>query len=118
MARAPSIWENLQSTVEYLRNLILPAQKLFLNKQREEKWSIDALRSFVYVGQYLASLVSSNLDVSMMEKKEIDLLKYRLEYLERNNTELVKELNFTKDALQEAQKSILHQDEELWQTER
>ena len=59
------------------------------------------------------SLISSNLDVPTMEKEEIDLLKDRLEYLERNNTELVKKLSFTKEALQEIQESILHQDEEL-----
>ena len=35
MPRAPSIRD--QSTVEYLRNLLLPVEKLFLNEQRGEK---------------------------------------------------------------------------------
>ena len=51
------------------------------------------------MGQYLASLVNSNLDALIMEKEEIDLLKYRLKYLEKNNTELVKKINLTEDAL-------------------
>ena len=70
------------------------------------------------VDECLASLVSFNLNVLTMEKEEINLLKYRLEQLERNNTELVKKLNFTKEALQESQELILHQDEELQQIER
>ena len=64
------------------------------------------------MGQCLASLVSFNLDVPMMEKEEIDLLKYWLEHLERDNIELAKELSFTEEALQEAQESILYRDEE------
>ena len=53
-----------------------------------------------------------------MEKEEIDLLNYWLEHLERDNTELAKELSLTKKALQEAQESILRRDEELRQVER
>ena len=52
--------------------------------------------------QCLASLASSNLDVLTMEMEEIDLLKYRLKYLERDNTELAKELSFIEETLQEA----------------
>ena len=59
------------------------------------------------------SLASSNLDIPMMEKEEIDLLKYRLEHLKKDNVELAKELSFIEEALQEAQESILHRDEEL-----
>ena len=70
------------------------------------------------VDECLASLVSFNLNILTMEKEEINLLKYQLEQLERNNTELVKKLNFTKEALQESQESILRQDEELQQIER
>ena len=51
------------------------------------------------MGRYLASLAISNLDIPMMEKEEINLLKYRSEQLERNNVELVKELNFIEEAL-------------------
>ena len=65
------------------------------------------------MGQYLTSLISSNLNVLTMKKKEIDLLKYRLEHLERDNTELAKELDFIEEAFQEMQESILHRDEEL-----
>ena len=43
------------------------------------------------------------------------MLKYRLEHLERDNTELTKELSFTEEALQEVQKSILYRKEELRQ---
>ena len=71
------------------------------------------LRSLTYVGRYLTSLVSFNLNVSIMEKEEIDLLKYRSEQLERNNIELVKELSFTEETLQEAQESIFHRDKKL-----
>ena len=53
------------------------------------------------MGQYLASLVNSNLDVPVMKKDEMDLLKHRSEQLERNNVELVKKLSFTEEALQE-----------------
>ena len=70
------------------------------------------------MGQCLASLISSNLDVPTMEKEEIDLLKYRLEHLERDNTGLDKKLSHTEEALQEPQESILHRNEELWQVER
>ena len=57
--------------------------------------------------------MSFNLNVSIMEKEEIDLLKYRSEQLERNNIELVKELSFTEETLQEAQESIFHRDKKL-----
>nr|XP_010920206.1 paramyosin-like [Elaeis guineensis] len=53
-----------------------------------------------------------------MEKEEINLLKYRSEQLERNNVELMKKLDFIEEALQEAQESILHRDEELRWVER
>ena len=112
MPHAPSIEEILQSIVKYLRNLIPPVERLFLNEQRGEKRSVDILRSLIHVGQCLVSLTSFNLDVPTMEK-EIDLLKYRLEHLERDNTELTKELSFTEEAFQEVQESILHRDEEL-----
>ena len=76
------------------------------------------MRSFAYVGQCPASLVNSNLDAPTMKKEEINLLKYRLKHLERDNTELAKELNLIKEALQEVQESILHQDKELQQAKR
>ena len=72
----------------------------------------------MHVGQCLASLVSCYFNVSAIEKEEIDLLKYRLEHLERDNTELVKKLSFTKEAFQEVQESILHCDEQLRQAQR
>ena len=50
--------------------------------------------------------------------KEIELLTYRSEQLERNDIELVKKLNFIKEALQEVQESIFHRDEELGRAER
>ena len=109
--RAPSIEESLQSMVEYLRNLLPSVERLFLNEQRGEKVFTDALTFFVRARQ---CLVNSNLDVPTMEKEKIDLLKYRLEHLEKNNTELIKELRFTKETLQEAQESILRQDKKLW----
>ena len=37
MPHAPSTGEILQSTVVYLKNLLLPAEKLFLNEQRGER---------------------------------------------------------------------------------
>ena len=94
-------------------NFLPSVERLFLNKQRGEKQSADALRSLVHIGQCLASLPSSNLSVSTMEKEEIDLLKYKLEHLEKDNVELAKKLNFIEEALQEAQESILYQDEKL-----
>ena len=99
MPRAPSIGKIFQSTMKYLRNLLPPIERLFLNEQMGEKQSVDALRSLVHMGQYLTSLASSNLNVPTIEKEEINLLKYRLEHLERDNTELAKELSFTEEAL-------------------
>nr|XP_019708916.1 uncharacterized protein LOC105053460 isoform X1 [Elaeis guineensis] len=115
---APSVEENLQFMVEYLMNLLPPVERLFLNEQRGERRSADVLRSLVHVGQCLISLINSNLSTPMMEKEKIDLLKYKLEHLEKDNAELAKELSFTEEALQEAQESILHRDEELRQAER
>ena len=86
MLRAPFAGENLQSMVEYLRNLLPPVERLFLNEQKGKKQSVDALRFFVHVGQCLASLTGSNVNVPSIEKEEIDLLKHRLEHLEKNNT--------------------------------
>ena len=74
--RAPSTRENLRSIVEYLTNLLSPIERSFLNEQREEKSSTDVLRSLMLVGQCLASLASFDLDVPVIEKEEIDLLKY------------------------------------------
>ena len=48
-SRIPSIGEILQSVVEYLRNLLPPVERLFVNEQRGEKWSTDALRSPAHV---------------------------------------------------------------------
>ena len=50
----------------------------------------------------MASFASATLDASSLKlaavRKEVDLLKYQLEQIERNNDEPTKELSFSKEA--------------------
>ena len=70
----------------------------------------------------MASFAGAASDISSLElavvKEEVDLLKYQLEQVKRDNSELAKELDFSEEARQEAQKIINHRDDELRRVER
>ena len=70
----------------------------------------------------MANFTSATSDASSLElavvKEEVDLLKYQLEQVKRDNSELAKELDFSEEARQEAQKIINHRDDELRRVER
>ena len=70
----------------------------------------------------MGSFVGATSDASSLEltavKEVVDLLNYQLAYVERNNSELAKELGFSEEACRKAQEIINHQDDKLRKTER
>nr|XP_010907008.1 uncharacterized protein LOC105033787 [Elaeis guineensis] len=72
-------------------------------------------------GTLLGQLVGDTSDASSLEltaaKKDVDLSKYQLEQVERNNCELAKELGFSEKTRREAQEIINHRDDELKRAE-
>ena len=66
---------------------------------------------------YLASFTGATSDASSLElavvKEEVDLLKYQLEQVERNNSELAKELDFSEEVHREIQEIFSYRDNEL-----